>query len=82
MQKKLSSTILLIVPSMMLFQVAAVNSIECYHCFSIGMNLFSGLIGGTVQTGVDQFVNNEINDKVFGGGLGSNPGPGNDGGFF
>ncbi|CAF0992184.1 unnamed protein product [Adineta steineri] len=37
----------------------------------------SGVVGGTVQTGVDQFVNNEINNSLFGGGLGSN---GNGGG--
>ncbi|CAF0992150.1 unnamed protein product [Adineta steineri] len=42
----------------------------------------SGLVGGTVQTGVDQFVNNEINRDLFGGGLGSGGAPGTGGGFF
>ncbi|CAF1319391.1 unnamed protein product [Adineta ricciae] len=42
----------------------------------------SGLVGGTVQTGVDQFVNNDINRDLFGGGLGSGGAPTNGGGFF
>ncbi|UJR12156.1 hypothetical protein I4U23_016333 [Adineta vaga] len=41
----------------------------------------NGLVGGTVQTGVDQFVNNEINRDLFGGGLGSGPAT-NGGGLF
>ncbi|CAF4391087.1 unnamed protein product, partial [Adineta steineri] len=41
----------------------------------------NGLIGGTVQTGVDQFINNDIN-RDLGGGLGSGGGFGNGGGIF
>jgi hypothetical protein len=43
--------------------------------------LFIGLIGGSIQTGVDQFVNNDIN-REFGGGLGSEGANGNGGGLF
>jgi hypothetical protein len=46
--------------------------------FWIHIHLFTGVIGGTVQTGVDQFINNDINREL-GGGLGSN---GGGGGFF
>jgi hypothetical protein len=43
--------------------------------------IFTGLVGGVVQTGVDQFVNNEINSR-FGGGLGSGGAYANNGGGF
>jgi hypothetical protein len=53
--------------------------------FSDYVYIFTGLVGGVVQTGVDQFVNNEINSHI-GGGLGSGAAyennRGGGGGFF
>ncbi len=50
-----------------------------YNDAWIYVRMLTGLIGGTVQTGVDQALNNDIN-RDLGGGLGSSGGGG--GGIF
>jgi hypothetical protein len=43
--------------------------------------VFTGFLGGSVATGIDQVINNDIN-RHLGGGLGSEGYGGGGGGFF
>ena len=67
---------------MTLFQVVVVSYFLWKDHFSTYIIIDQGLIGGAAQTGVDQYVNNEINRDLFGGGLGNNGAQTNGGGIF